>query len=43
MRRRQEKIKRAQMGQSAGPREKVAREVQLPETITIQELAQRMA
>lgn len=43
MRRRQEKIKRAQMGQSSGPREKVAREVQLPETITIQELAQRMA
>lgn len=43
MRRRQEKIKRAQMGQSAGPREKVAREVQLPETITIQDLAQRMA
>ena len=42
MRRRQEKIKRAQSGQS-GPREKVAREVQLPETITIQELAQRMA
>ncbi|KPB01930.1 translation initiation factor IF-2 [Ahrensia marina] len=43
MRRRQEKIKRAQSGQSSGPREKVAREVQLPETITIQELAQRMA
>ncbi len=43
MRRRQEKIKRAQMGQSSAPREKVAREVQLPETITIQELAQRMA
>lgn len=43
MRRRQEKIRRAQMGQSSEPREKVAREVQLPETITIQELAQRMA
>ncbi|WP_306117359.1 MULTISPECIES: translation initiation factor IF-2 [unclassified Roseitalea] len=42
MRRRQEKIKRAQMG-SSEPREKIAREVTLPETITIQELAQRMA
>lgn len=41
MRRRQEKIKRAQMGVSE-PREKIAREVTLPETITIQELAQRM-
>lgn len=41
MRRRQEKIKRAQMG-SSEPREKISREVQLPETITIQELAQRM-
>ncbi|MEL6818852.1 MAG: translation initiation factor IF-2 [Pseudomonadota bacterium] len=41
MKRRQEKIRRAQMGQSE-PREKVSREVQLPETITIQELAQRM-
>ncbi|WP_306049600.1 translation initiation factor IF-2 [Oceaniradius stylonematis] len=41
MRRRQEKIKRAQMGMSE-PREKISREVRLPETITIQELAQRM-
>ncbi|MEM1376268.1 MAG: translation initiation factor IF-2 [Pseudomonadota bacterium] len=41
MKRRQQKIRRAQMGQSE-PREKVSREVQLPETITIQELAQRM-
>jgi len=41
LRRRQEKAKRAQ--QQSGPREKVAREVQLPETITIQELAQRMS
>lgn len=41
MKRRQEKIRRAQMGKSE-PREKVSREVQLPETITIQELAQRM-
>ena len=40
MRRRQEKMKRAQGQQT--PREKVSREVQLPETITIQELAQRM-
>ncbi|MEM0899867.1 MAG: translation initiation factor IF-2 [Pseudomonadota bacterium] len=41
MKRRQEKIRRAQMGQSE-PREKVSREVKLPETITIQELSQRM-
>jgi len=41
MRRRQEKIKRAQMGEVV--REKVTREVTVPETITIQELAQRMA
>jgi len=41
MRRRQEKIKRAQMGDM--PREKVLREVIVPETITIQELAQRMS
>jgi translation initiation factor IF-2 len=40
MRRRQEKFKRSQMNE---PREKIAREVVLPETITIQELAQRMA
>jgi len=40
MRRRQEKLKRAQ---SQEPREKIAREVTLPETITIQELSQRMA
>jgi translation initiation factor IF-2 len=40
MRRRQEKFKRA-MHQE--PREKIAREVVLPETITIQELAQRMS
>jgi len=39
MRRRQEKFKRAQMQQ---PREKISREVIIPETITIQELAQRM-
>ncbi|WP_455478783.1 translation initiation factor IF-2 [Bartonella sp. B10] len=40
MRRRQEKFKRAQ---NQEPREKISREVILPETITIQELAQRMA
>src|SRR5690606_12323098 len=40
MRRRQEKFKRAS---SQEPREKISREVVLPETITIQELAQRMA
>ncbi len=42
MRRRQEKIRRAQMG-IGGEREKISREVQLPETITVQELASRMA
>ncbi|WP_419907394.1 translation initiation factor IF-2 [Hoeflea sp.] len=40
MRRRQEKMKRALVQE---PREKIAREVTLPETITIQELSQRMA
>jgi translation initiation factor IF-2 len=40
MRRRQEKFKRAM---HQGEREKIAREVVLPETITIQELANRMA
>ena len=40
MRRRQEKFKRAMHNE---PREKISREVVLPETITIQELAQRMA
>jgi translation initiation factor IF-2 len=40
MRRRQEKMRR---GDDAGEREKIAREVTLPETITIQELSQRMA
>ncbi|MCF6321276.1 MAG: translation initiation factor IF-2 [Rhizobiaceae bacterium] len=42
LRRRQEKAKRAARQQS-GPREKISREVVLPETITIQELAQRMS
>ena len=40
MRRRQEKFKR---GMQQEPREKIAREVTLPETITIQDLASRMA
>ena len=40
MRRRQEKFKR---GMQQEPREKISREVILPETITIQELAGRMA
>ena len=40
MRRRQEKFRRSQMQE---PREKVMREVTLPETITIQELSQRMS
>ncbi|WP_457940972.1 translation initiation factor IF-2 [Mesorhizobium sp. 10J20-29] len=40
MRRRQEKFKRAMHSE---PREKVMREVVLPETITIQELASRMS
>lgn len=40
-RRRQEKIRRSQMEPEI--REKIAREVILPETITIQELSQRMA
>jgi translation initiation factor IF-2 len=40
MRRRQEKFKRAMHGET---REKIQREVILPETITIQELANRMA
>ncbi|MCR4269253.1 translation initiation factor IF-2, partial [Nitratireductor sp. ZSWI3] len=40
MRRRQEKFRRAQHQEQ---REKITREVVLPETITIQELAQRMA
>ena len=42
LRRRQEKAKRAALGQT-GPREKISREVTLPETITIQDLAARMS
>src|SRR5690606_28790502 len=40
MRRRQEKFKRSMINE---PREKISREVVIPETITLQELAQRMA
>jgi translation initiation factor IF-2 len=42
MRRRQEKARRTALG-NAGPREKIVREVTLPETITIQELSGRMS
>jgi len=42
LKRRQEKARKAAQ-QNSGPREKVSREVQLPETITIQELANRMS
>ncbi len=42
MRRRQERDKRRTMGQS-GEREKIVREVQVPDAITVQELANRMA
>ncbi|MFK7901670.1 MAG: translation initiation factor IF-2 [Nitratireductor sp.] len=42
LRRRQEKAKRAAMGAST-PREKISREVQLPETITVSEFASRMS
>ncbi|AGA64023.1 Translation initiation factor 2 [Liberibacter crescens BT-1] len=40
MRRRQEKIRRSQLQES---REKISRDIILPETITIQELSQRMS
>ncbi|MCP1198795.1 translation initiation factor IF-2 [Notoacmeibacter sp. MSK16QG-6] len=42
MRRRQEKARRGGQA-SSGPREKVMREVTIPETISVQDLAQRMA
>jgi len=42
MKRKQEKARQKAMGQ-AQPREKVVRDVQLPETIVVQELANRMA
>ena len=42
VRRRQEREKRRMMGQS-GEREKVVRDVQVPDAITVQELANRMA
>ena len=43
MRRAQERERRKAMGGDSGPREKVVRDVQLPEAITVQELANRMA
>ena len=43
MRRRQEREKRKSGGQDTGPREKVIRDVQIPDAITVQELANRMA
>lgn len=42
LRRRQQKAKRAAMGANT-PREKISREVQLPETITVAEFAARMS
>ncbi len=42
MRRRQEREKR-KMQQNDGPREKIVRDVQVPDAITVQELANRMA
>ena len=42
MRRRQEREKRKMGGQDSGPREKVFRDVQIPDAITVQELANRM-
>lgn len=43
MRRAQERERRKQMGGGGGEREKVVRDVQVPEAITVQELANRMA
>ena len=43
LRRRQEREKRKAKGEAARVREKVFRDVQLPETIVVQELANRMA
>ncbi len=43
MRRRQEREKRKTGNQDTGPREKVIRDVQIPDAITVQELANRMA
>ncbi len=42
MKRKQERERRKAMGDS-GPREKIVRDVQVPEAITVQELANRMA
>ncbi|MBC6443602.1 MAG: translation initiation factor IF-2 [Rhodobacteraceae bacterium] len=43
MRRAQERERRKQMDGSGGDREKIVRDVQVPEAITVQELANRMA
>ncbi len=43
MRRRQERQKQKSLGTTGEPREKISREVVVPEAITIQELANRMA
>ncbi len=43
MRRRQEREKRKMTGGSNEPREKIVRDVQVPDAITVQELANRMA
>ena len=43
LKRRQEKKPNVPHSKNTGPREKVSREVQLPETISIQELASRMS
>jgi translation initiation factor IF-2 len=43
VRRQREKAKRAEMGTGFGSQEKVVREVVIPEAITVQELANRMA
>ncbi len=43
VRRQREKARRAELGIGAGPQEKIVREVVIPEAITVQELANRMA
>ncbi|MEM7240692.1 MAG: translation initiation factor IF-2 [Pseudomonadota bacterium] len=43
LKRAQEREKRRMMGDAGGEREKIVRDVQIPETIVVQELANRMA
>ncbi len=43
LKRAQEREKRKMMGDAGGEREKIVRDVQIPETIVVQELANRMA